>query len=135
MDEQECIKADVALSCFLRALLRGLLEDPELNPPHTSLIQDFKTIVKYGMNAETRHPQGSTAQDVCRHLYRVAEINADEEEKRYLWIVKKRIEEGPLSYLITRDVERRRQETSLEEAIFKVYSNLAEKLQKNQIYT
>jgi gamma-glutamyl:cysteine ligase YbdK (ATP-grasp superfamily) len=135
MDEQECIKADVALSCFLRALLRGLLEDPELNPPHTSLIQDFKTIVKDGMNAETHHPRGSTAQDVCRHLYRVAEKNADEEEKRYLWIVKKRIEEGPLSYLITRDVERRHRETSLEEAILKVYSNLSENLQKNQIYT
>lgn len=135
MDEQECIKADVALSCFLRALLRGLLENPELNPPHTSLIRDFKAIVKEGINAETHHPKASTAQDVCRHLYRVAEKNADEEEKRYLWIIKKRIEEGPLSYLITRDVKRRRQETSLEEAILKVYLNLAEKLQKNQIYT
>ncbi len=135
MDEQECIKADVALSCFLRALLRGLLEEPELNPPHTLLIQDFKTIVRDGMDAETHHPKGSTARDVCRYLYRVAEKNADEEEKRYLWIVRKRIEEGPLSDLIRRDVDRRRQETSLKEAILKAYSNLAESLQNNQIYT
>jgi gamma-glutamyl:cysteine ligase YbdK (ATP-grasp superfamily) len=135
MDEQESIKADVALSCFLRALLRGLLEEPKLNPPHLYLIQDFKTIVKDGIDAETHHPNGSTAREVCRHLYRIAEDNADKEEKKYLWIVRKRIEEGPLSDLIRRNVERRQEKTNLKEAITTIYLKLAEKLQKNQIFT
>ena len=43
MDEQECIKSDVALSCFIRALLRGLIFE-EIHLPHTWLVEDFNAI-------------------------------------------------------------------------------------------
>jgi len=134
MDEQECIKADVALSCFLRALLRGLLEERQPHPPHSLLVKDFKAIVKDGLNAKVRHPKGTTAREVCQHLYSIAEKNASNEEKKYLWVVRKRIDGGNLSDIIRREVNRRRWKTCMSEAILDVYSNLVESLKKNQIY-
>ncbi len=135
MDEQECVKADVALSCFLRASLRGLLEEKHPYLHHSLLVRDFKAIVKNGLDARVHHPNATTARGICRYLYRVAEKNAHEEEKRYLWVVRKRIEEGNLSNLIRRNVEKREKKTDMNEAIVDVYSNLARSLERNQIYS
>ena len=49
---------------------------------------------------------------------------ATEDEKKYLWLVKKRIEEGNLSELIRERVLRRAQKTSFHQAIIDVYSTL-----------
>lgn len=135
MDEQECIKADVALSCFIRSLLRGLLEEDEPTQTHRLLVSDFKAVVKNGLDARVHHQEGATAQDVCHWLYQVAERNANHEEKKYLWLIKRRIREGNLSSLIRRDVEKRSRRTSFEEAILDVYSNLAKSLRRNEIYS
>ncbi len=135
MDEQECIKADVALSCFIRATLRGFLEEIEPHQSHNLLVTDFKAVVRNGLDARTCHPEAPTARGVCRWLHRIAEKNADDEEKRYLWLIKRRIEEGNLSNLIRRDVEKRSRRTDLEEAILDVYSKLVESLRRNQIYS
>ena len=58
MDEQECIKSDVALSRFIRATLRGLMAMNKQCPPHELLVTDYNTIVKNGLNAEVKHPEG-----------------------------------------------------------------------------
>ncbi len=137
MDEQECIKSDVALSCFIRALLRGLLRKsknrlPHL--PHDVLVNDLSAVIKSGLDAQVRHPAGSTAREVCCHLYRIAEESASPEERRYLWIIKRRIEEGNLSNLVLRAVAKKAQRTDLEEAILNVYSSLTENLRENKVY-
>jgi hypothetical protein len=131
MDEQECIESDVALSCFIRAALRGIMDTAEYPYlPHETLVRNFKQIMKKGLQASVQHPKGKTAREVCLHLFRIASSNATEEERKYLSIIKQRIEGGNLSDVINRNVARKAQKTDLEEAIISVYLHLADCLEK-----
>ncbi|MGQ9460963.1 MAG: glutamate-cysteine ligase family protein [Candidatus Bathyarchaeaceae archaeon] len=134
MDEQECIKADVALSCFIRASLRGMLSRREPHLPREVLIEDLNSIIKDGLEAKVQHPRGPTARDVCKYYFRMALESASLEEKKYLPIIKKRIEEGNLSNLIRRDVLKKAQKTDLGEAILSIYLRLVENLIENKVY-
>ena len=134
MDEQECIKADVALSCFIRALLRGLFQSKEMNLPHTLLLKDYYAIKKYGLNAKINNPQSSTARGMCRYLLKIAYEHATLEERSYLWIIKKRIDDGNLSEIITKHVRKRLQKTNLTEALLNVYFKLIVKLRNNELF-
>lgn len=135
MDEQECIKADVALSCFTRACLRGMLlqNDPYL--PYNLLVQDLTSVIKEGLEATVQHTKGPTARDVCKYYYRIAMENASVEEKAYLPLVKTRIEEGNLSNLIRKAILKKEQKTNLQEAIIKVYLKLVDCLAENRMYS
>lgn len=135
MDEQECIKADVALSCFIRASLRGMLSQREPYLPRDVLIADLNSVIKDGLEAKVQHPRGPTARDVCRYYFRIALENASVEEKTYLPIVGKRIDEGSLSNLIRRDVLKKAQKTDLGEAILSIYLKLVENLRENEVYS
>jgi gamma-glutamyl:cysteine ligase YbdK (ATP-grasp superfamily) len=132
MDEQECIKSDVAISCFIRAAVRGLLNEKVQLLPHEALVKDFNSVVTNGLNARTEHPNGRTAREVCHCLFRTAWKNASEEEKKYLSIVKKRIDRGSLSDTIREKVGWKAQKTDFKEAVVSVYSSLAESLMDNQ---
>ncbi|MGQ9530741.1 MAG: glutamate-cysteine ligase family protein [Candidatus Bathycorpusculaceae bacterium] len=134
MDEQECIKADVALSCFLRALLRGMVKGENILLPHEVLVKDFNSVIAEGLDAKVLHPKGKTAKQVCEHFFRIAWENALKEEKKYLPLIQKRIEGGSLSEIIREKVQRKAQKTDLEEAIVDVYSNLVKNLMNNQPY-
>jgi len=134
MDEQECIKSDVALSCFIRALLRGLLKE-ESCLPHELLVEDFNSVIRDGLEAKIHYPEASKARDVCLHFYETAVRNSTEEERKYLWLVRKRIVEGNLSDLIVRDIVKKSQKTSLVEAICNVYLALVENLRDNETYS
>jgi replicative superfamily II helicase len=81
-----------------------------------------------------QHPKGATAQQVCHYLHRIAEENASSEEKKYLGIIKHRIENGSLSDLILKEVTKKVLKTNLEEAVFSVYSSLANCLENNKVY-
>lgn len=135
MDEQECVKADVALSCFIRACVRGILSQRKPNLPQDVLIEDLNSVIKDGLEAKVQHPRGPTAREVCRYYYRLASENASVEEKTYLPIVRKRIEEGSLSNLIRRDVLKKTQKTDLDEAILSIYLKLMENLTENEVYS
>jgi hypothetical protein len=87
-----------------------------------------------GLNAKVLHPNGETARQVCQHLFNLALENATEDEKKYLWLVKKRIESGNLSELIRERIMRKTQKTDLEEAILGVYSTLIKCLADNEPY-
>jgi carboxylate-amine ligase len=138
MDEQECIKSDVALSCFIRALLRGTLSeegDGFEHVPHTVLVENLRAVVRSGLDAQVQHPKGRTARQVSSYLLRIAEKNASAEEKKYLDKVKHRIIEGNLSDVILKEVKKKALRTDFEEAIFSVYSSLADCLEHNKVYT
>jgi len=135
MDEQECVKSDVALSCFTRALLKGILRGTEQQTPHQVLVENLGAVIRNGLDAEVSHPKGATAREVCRYLLEVAEREASKEDRQFLWVVKKRIEEGSLSNLILRNVTKRMQKTSLEEATLGVYTALTKCLEDNKVYT
>jgi gamma-glutamyl:cysteine ligase YbdK (ATP-grasp superfamily) len=134
MDGQECVKSDVALSCFIRAALRGLIAEKMAPLPHEILVRDFNSVIAKGLNAKVLHPNGETARQVCQHLFNLALENAEEDEKKYLWIVEKRIKNGNLSELIRERVLRKAQKADLEEAILSVYSKLIKCLADNQPY-
>jgi len=134
MDEQECVKSDVALSCFIRALMRGLLSKEAELLPHEILVKDFKSVVADGLNAKVLNSHGQTARQVFKHFLRIAWENATEEEKAYLPIIKKRIECGSLSEIIKENILRKTRRTDLEEAIINVYSRLIKNLIDNQPY-
>ena len=134
MDEQECIKSDVALACFVRAALRGLMSSKPEFLPHELLVGDFNSVLVHGLSSEVQNPHGPTARNVCKYLFDIASKNASAEEKEYLPIVKKRIENGSLSDVIRRDVQKRAQSKDLMEAIKDVYSTLINRLVTNQPY-
>jgi gamma-glutamyl:cysteine ligase YbdK (ATP-grasp superfamily) len=135
MDEQECIKSDVALACFVRASLRGLIASNAELFPHDLLVKDFNAVVKDGLNARVSNPNGKTARQVCKHFFDLAQKYANDDEKEYLWLVAKRIEEGSLSERIRANVLRRAQKTDFHQAIVDVYSTLIKCLSDNEIYS
>ena len=134
MDEQECVKSDVALSCFIRSALRGLIAQKTELLHHDLLVKDFNEVVKEGLNAQVLNPNGKTARQVCQHYFNLAEEYADEDEKRYLWIIKKRLENGSLSELIKNRVMRRAEKTVFHQAVIDVYSTLIKCLSDNEPY-
>jgi carboxylate-amine ligase len=134
MDEQECIKSDVALSCFVRAVLRGQLTGEPKLLPHEALVKDFNSVLKNGSEVKVSHPNGQTAQQVCQYLLRTAWKNASDEEKSYLPIIQERIEHGSLSEIVRERVREKNQKTDFKEAVIQVYSGLAKSLRDNQPY-
>ena len=136
MDEQECVKSDVALSCFIRAALRGIWQQEEEfeYQPHDILVKNLHAVIRDGLDAFVQHPKGSTTRQVCNYLHRIAEENASSEEKKYLGIIKHRIENGNLSDLILKEVTKKVLKTDLEEAVLTVYSSLSKCLENNKVY-
>jgi replicative superfamily II helicase len=134
MDEQECVKADVALSCFIRAVLKSLIRGRTEILPQEILVKDFNAIMMNGLNAIVKHPQGQAARQVCRYLLKIAWENASEEERRYLSILEKRVECGSLSEIIRNNVLRRAQKMDFREAVIDVYSKLTKSLIRNEPY-
>jgi gamma-glutamyl:cysteine ligase YbdK (ATP-grasp superfamily) len=134
MDEQECVKSDVGLSCFVRAALRGLIALKAELLPHNLLVNDFNMIIKEGLNAPVLSPHGKTARQVCQHYLNLASEYAEEDEKKYLWIIKRRLENGNLSEIIRERVLRRAEKTDFHEAIINVYSTLIKRLSDNEPY-
>jgi hypothetical protein len=132
MDEQECVKSDVALACFVRSALRGLIADNAELLPHELLVRDFNAVIKDGLNTKVASSNGKTARQVCQHYLKIATQNADTDEKKYLPLVKRRIEEGNLSDLIRTRVQRRAEKTVYHEAIVDVYSTLINCLRNNE---
>jgi gamma-glutamyl:cysteine ligase YbdK (ATP-grasp superfamily) len=134
MDEQECVKSDVALSCFIRAIMRGLIQEKPNFLPHEILVNDFNSIVQTGLNAKVLHPHGPTARQVWQHLFKVAWENATEEEKKYLPIIQRRTEGGNLSEIIKERIQRKAQKTDFKEALIAIYSKLIKSLADNEPY-
>jgi glutamate---cysteine ligase / carboxylate-amine ligase len=134
MDEQECTKSDVALGCFVRAALRGLMAGDEQLQNHGLLLGDLNAVIAKGLEARVAHPWGPTARHVCQRLYNVTWANAEDEEKLYLPLIQRRIAEGSLSEVIRRNVLAKAQLTGLREAIVDVFSTLIKCLATNHPY-
>lgn len=134
MDEQECMKSDVALSCFIRAAVRGLMREKDASLPHETLVKDYSSIVKNGLQAKLQHPNEPTARSVCKSFLHIASDHAYEDEKKYVSIIQKRIEQGNLSDVISERIRRKAQKTNFKEALIHVYLQLAKSLMDNEPY-
>ena len=134
MDEQECVKSDVALSCFIRAVMRGLMEEKIEFLPHRRLVEDFNSVMTDGFDAKVQHPHGKTAREVYMWLLKKAESYASEEEAKYLPLVRKRIDKGSLSEILRGRICQKAQRTDLKEAVVSIYSGLIKSLIDNEPY-
>lgn len=134
MDEQECIKSDVALGCFIRALMRSMINKSHQHIPHAILVRSFKAIVSRGLDARVRHPLGNNARDVCKQYFHIASEEATSEEREYLPIIKSRIEKGSLSETLHKEIMVRSMKTTQSEAIADVYMHLTKNLIDNEPY-
>jgi gamma-glutamyl:cysteine ligase YbdK (ATP-grasp superfamily) len=92
MDEQECLRSDMAMVAFIRALLRADL---------SWLEQDRDSLLELTEQAIRRGTEGFRPE--LLRLLRAAERSAVEDERRYLPLVRERIEEGSLAELLVRD--------------------------------
>ena len=81
-------RSDVALACFVRSALRGLIASDATLESHELLVRDFNAVIKDGLNAKVKSPHGKTARQVCQHYLKIADANADADEKKYLPLVR-----------------------------------------------
>lgn len=116
MDEQECVKSDVALTAFIRAILRAELEEL----PRDMLIEKLNSAMKSG--TEKLKPE-------LKELLKRAREHADEEERKYMKVVKQRVEEGSLGERILMNLP----EIS-EEEIISLCEELSRCLERNEVY-
>lgn len=92
MDEQECLQSDMALAAFIRALLRADL---------TGLEQDRDELID--MTERSIRDGTAGCRDELLRLCRHAERAAAPDERRYLPLIRERIEEGSVAELVVRD--------------------------------
>ena len=88
-DEQECLRSDMAVTAFVLSLLRA---DLELEDDHDSLLDMNEAAIRGGT--------ASCRPELLR-LYDAAFEAATCEERSYLPIVRKRIEEGSVAEIVT----------------------------------
>ncbi|MDD1751746.1 MAG: glutamate-cysteine ligase family protein [Methanotrichaceae archaeon] len=115
IDEQECLRSDMAIAAFLLTLLRS---DQELEEDENAL----RSLLEQAMMQGTKKllPE-------LRKLYRIACKNATREEKQYMQIIEKRIDRGSLAEVM---VEQYREESSIKPLL----SKMAESLKNNTPY-
>lgn len=88
IDEQECLHSDMAVTAFLLALLRS---DIALEDDEGALRATLEEAMKKGVAA---------FQPELQRLFGSAQDNASHEERRYLPIISRRIEQGSLAELM-----------------------------------
>jgi len=115
MDEQDCIKSDVALSAFVRSILRADIEEI----PRDELLKKLDSAIAKG-TAELKNE--------LRILFDKAWENADDEERRYLKIVADRIENGSLGERIISRIKNG-------EDIIKLCEKLSNCLERNKVFS
>jgi glutathione synthase/RimK-type ligase-like ATP-grasp enzyme/gamma-glutamyl:cysteine ligase YbdK (ATP-grasp superfamily) len=148
VDMQECVKLDVAIAAFTRAVLRHFTRDVLRSalalPPHRELLEDFRAVVRNGSDARVTAPHlgdavergadGRTgARDVLRHLLGLARRTVRREEDDYLDLVALIIEQGSLSERISESLRPFRNDPArFREATREVYLELAACLEANR---
>jgi gamma-glutamyl:cysteine ligase YbdK (ATP-grasp superfamily) len=93
VDEQECLRSDMAATAFVLALLRA---DLHLEEDQGSL---------YDMTEQAIHRGTGSCRAELRKLLTKAEACATAEERAYLPLIKRRIEEGSVAELMDQKVK------------------------------
>ncbi|OPY50311.1 MAG: Carboxylate-amine ligase YbdK [Methanosaeta sp. PtaU1.Bin112] len=93
IDEQECLHSDMAFSAFLLALLRSEIS---LEEEESALQETLEEAMRHGVAG--MRPE-------LEKLFAAAEKSATAEEKRYLPLIAKRIEQGSLAEIIVQKLK------------------------------
>ncbi len=90
IDEQECLRSDMAITAFILALLR--LEDLDLEEDQDRLLDLTEEAIQGGVRP---------LRDDLSRLYTRAEETATADERQYLPLIKKKIEKGSIAELLS----------------------------------
>ncbi|MDH3369510.1 MAG: glutamate-cysteine ligase family protein, partial [Gemmatimonadota bacterium] len=148
LDTQECVKADVAVAVYVRAVLRWMVHAMEKEetplPPHAALVRDFDRVIRHGRNANVEAPHVGRrhasrripAAEVLGWLLDRARAEVSHEERPYLGLVADRLREGNLSERIAQRVRRvaPRGGARRRDAIRRTYEELADCLERNVLW-
>ena len=148
LDVQECVRADVAIAVFVRAVLRWMVERIRSGtlslPEHRMLVADFDRTVSHGSGAKVaaRHLARSggartrTARHVLETLLERAEPHVPRSERPFLPLIADRLRRGNLSERIAAAVRRRSARAGAKQraAIRDVYEELAGCLERNETW-
>lgn len=148
LDVQECVRADIAIAVFIRAVLRHLvrrIQDGSLAlPPHDLLVDDLNSTIREGSAArvDARHLRSpdlskrdrTTARSVLGSLLDVAHSEVAGDERGYLDLVEDRVRRGNLSERILHQVRRRsrRRPSVQRDVIREIYDELIDCLEANR---
>ncbi len=120
IDEQECLHSDMALSAFILALLRS---DVALEEDESSL---------RAMLEEAMHRGTAGLKPELERLFFAAERQATAEERRYLPLIAKRIEQGSLAEVMAQNL---RETGSGSEGIKRLMRQMQWCLKENRPYS
>ncbi|MCJ7444328.1 MAG: glutamate-cysteine ligase family protein [Methanotrichaceae archaeon] len=115
VDEQECIRSDMAISAFLLSLLRCELE-----------LEDDENALRSMLEAAIRQGTAKLKPEL-RNICRIAVKSATKEEQKYLSLIQKRIEKGNLAEIMAK---RAREERTIKPLLF----DLEDSLKSNKPY-
>jgi glutathione synthase/RimK-type ligase-like ATP-grasp enzyme/gamma-glutamyl:cysteine ligase YbdK (ATP-grasp superfamily) len=147
LDMQECVKLDIAIAVYVRAILRHytrrVLTGRMTVPPPQILLADFRATIRSGSEARVVAPQlgdalerdgdgRASVRDCLRSLLAIAEKSVRRDEAEYLPLVARVIEEGPLSERIRAALLPYSDDDGrLRRAAAAVYGELADSLVRN----
>ncbi|HET7320978.1 MAG TPA: glutamate-cysteine ligase family protein, partial [Longimicrobiaceae bacterium] len=149
LDVQECVKMDVAIAVFARAVLRHLaarLRTGRLRlPDHSVLVNDFRSAVWQGSAARVRAPHvggverdaegRADIRDVLRELLSIARKTVRKDEAAYLDLVEPVVERGSLSERIRQHLlPHVDDDEGFTEAARRLYIELADCLDGNEVW-
>ncbi|MDI9610945.1 MAG: glutamate-cysteine ligase family protein [Archaeoglobales archaeon] len=117
MDEQECIKSDVALSAFIKSILRTEIEEL----PREELINKLNSAIASGT---------AGLKEELRAMFRKAWENAEDEERKYLKVIQDRIENGSLGERILANFK-----GYDPECLIPICEKLSKCLERNEIFS
>jgi hypothetical protein len=117
LDEQECIRSDMAVCALVRSLLR--CPSLPLETDQSALLALTETAIRSG-TAELRSE--------LQQLYDTAWDHATDDERHYLPIIRQRIVQGNLAELVTRRYKK-------EQEIIPILEDLAMCLKNNSPYS
>ena len=147
IDTQECVKLDIAIAVFVRAVLRyytrRLLGGRRDMPPRQILLGDFRSTIRRGSEALvvaphfgdllTRDAEGrASVRSVLYALADIADENVRPDEAAYMPLVRQMIQSGSLSERIRAVLEPHCADPpSFQSEVRRVYHELAECLVAN----
>lgn len=147
LDTQECVKMDIAIAVFFRAVLkwmvRRLQEGVFVLPNHRMLVRDFHKVITEGSRARIdathlrppsdRSGNVTSPKKVLLRLLEYAERETSSAESFYLPLVEGRIRRGNLSERITQTVRKQAGRTQAQRtaAMRRVYEELISCLEQN----
>jgi glutathione synthase/RimK-type ligase-like ATP-grasp enzyme/gamma-glutamyl:cysteine ligase YbdK (ATP-grasp superfamily) len=147
VDTQECVRMDVAIAAFVRAVLRDLtgrlLAGRIAVPSHDVLVSDFHACIREGSRAQVRaphlrdeagHGEDVAVRDVLRGLLDRARMAARADEADYFALIEGVIENGSLGERIRAALEPHAAAggAAFRDATRAVYRELIDSLENNE---